>query len=123
MMNTLLNNMSKKITATLAIVIAAGTLGTASLAMANDHKGGQRGPSVEKLTEKLALTSEQQVQVAAIIETHKAEQAETREAKKAQREEFRTAISEVLTEEQLDEFETMKQGKKDRKGGHDNDEG
>lgn len=112
----------KKIAATLAIIVAVTTMGAASMTMAKEGKSHSRGISVEKLTEKLTLTTEQQAQVAAIIEEHKAEKAALREERKAQRDAFKTSISELLTEEQLAEFESMKKGKKGKKGHHDDKE-
>jgi protein CpxP len=84
---------------------AAIAVGLGSQAEASPY----RGPFVDRLAQKLDLTDQQKTQLKAIF-------AEQREKRRALREEKRARMQEVLTPEQLTEWDEMRQRRKGRHG-------
>ena len=106
----------------LSVALLAVVLPT--VAVAGNHKSHDPEQRVEKLTKKLDLTSEQQEKARAILMDAQtknealakqynldAYKAETQEINNASHKE----ISDMLTPEQRQKFETMKKGKKQKK--------
>lgn len=118
------------------VTLLASTLGLGVAVQANDtsatdngqsysqekdgkHKGkrgGRRGGgmNVERLTEALGLTAEQQTKIKALHEARRANKGEKKgQRDKASREAARAEFEAILTPEQLTKFKELK---KDRKG-------
>lgn len=106
----------------LSVVLLAVVLPTVAVAGNNKHHDPDQ--RVEQLTKKLDLTSEQQEKAMAILmdaQTKNKELAKkyNLDAYRAERQELNNAsqqaISDMLTPEQRQKFESMKKGKKQKK--------
>jgi Spy/CpxP family protein refolding chaperone len=87
---------------TIIALALAAIIPTAVLAATDGGAGYHRGPNVERLAERLDLSAEQQEQVRALFEAHKAE-------RQAMREKMRASMAEVLTPDQQAKMETMRE--------------
>lgn len=107
------------IVATLAVgeVALAGGKGDCSSQHGKGHWGESAGKHSEKrldrLAEKLELSDEQKTQLEAIMESNRTERQQHAEL---QREAMKAQLGEVLTSEQLEEFDSMMEKKKGRRG-------
>lgn len=92
-------------------LLVAAVLAAGSVSVSADHGG--HGGHMDRMAEKLELTSEQEAQFQEIMQTK-------REKKKSFFKELRAdthaQLKEVLTEEQLAEFEEMSKYRCPRKG-------
>ncbi len=77
------------------------------------HGGPHRGPNLERMTETLGLSEEQQAQMEIVIQTQQ-------EKRQALREETRTSIRAILTPEQEATMDEMRQARRARWDGHGN---
>lgn len=100
-----LENIMKKtlIALTLAAIIPAAAYA------ASDGRGHHtRGPHIERLAERLELSEEQQAKVRTLFE-------EQREQHQAMREQMRSKMAEVLTQEQIAKMEAMREMHKEKR--------
>lgn len=80
-------------------------------------RGGRRGGmNIERLTEQLSLTTEQQAKIKALHEARRANKGEKGKGKKADRKAAREEFKAILTPEQLAKFKELKKNRKDRGG-------
>ncbi len=118
-----MKTVQKNITSLLAASVLAGSIFTSVAYAVEDGKKHKRGPNIERIAEKLELSSEETVSFTEVmklqIEKKKAISTALREERKskmdAHREDTLTALAAVLTEEQLNTMQEMMDRKKNRK--------
>ncbi|MBV1899430.1 MAG: Spy/CpxP family protein refolding chaperone [Cycloclasticus pugetii] len=97
-----------------ALLTSAIALTVATSAYAdrpNDCSKGKmqkRGPSIAHLQEELDLTDKQADSLKALFKEQRAKQKELRKEQKENRDIMHEKISNILTKEQMEEFEEMK---------------
>jgi len=104
-------------------IIALAALSLVPLAAQAWGRGGHRGPSpdraVERLTEDLALTADQQTQVKTILEESFAKGTEMREAHRQEMEALRDqtheSLAAVLTPEQVQKFDELRDERREHR--------
>ena len=98
------------------LLITAATIGTlvAVPAMACPKDGKPGGRMKQHLVSKLELTEEQQTQLDGIFEANKPKREDLREQMEALRADTQTQIKSILSEEQLEEFESMQERREKR---------
>lgn len=106
------------IKATLLTSLLAITVASSAYAMrSGDGPRGEpppRPPSVAHLQERLDLSDEQAESIKALFKEQRAKQKTFRKAHREMRNQMHGRIAEILTEDQMEEFESMKP-KKDRR--------
>lgn len=98
---------TRKTLAITALALALAGAGTAALACDGHGKHDRKGPPspekhLERLSEKLGLSDAQRAQAKVIIEAEHGK-------REAAREESKAALAKILTKEQLEKFEQMRQ--------------
>lgn len=104
-------------------VAALAALSLVPLAAQAWGRGGHRGPSperaVERLTEELSLTADQQSQVKTIMEENFAKGAEMRQTHRkemdALRDETHESLAAVLSPEQVQKFDQLREERRDHR--------
>ncbi len=115
-----------KSTKTVLGAIAASVIMVAGLnmAFAKPPEGGKQNQAVaaertekmlQKLQTELEFSDEQIAQAQAVLEKNRAEMEQLREQLKALHEKMRADMSEIMTDEQLEKFEMLKEDKKAKK--------